>query len=601
MNHYHQPVMSESAARALVLALVALAPIGAAAVEHRVQNRPSTQPLVERPAPAAQSSSLDALMFYQLLIAEMELQNGRPQVAIEVLLDAGRRSRDEALFQRAIEIALQARSAEQALAATRAWRASLPESRTALRYQAQILGATGRVSDAAEPVGAWLRNATPTERLGILAALPRIFVRGADGRAGAQMIEQVVQPYLDVPEAREAALVSIGRSWLLAGDEDKALARAQQAASADPASAGAALLALELMPRAPAAEDIIRARLKAGDVEPALRLAYVRVLTQQQRLSEAAAQLQLVTAQQPRRAGPWLTLGAVELELRHPAQAELALRRYLELAGAPRDAAAADEEPEDPDRVVQARLMLAQAAEMQRDFAGAEAQLALITDRERMADVQARRASLLVRQGRWEQARELIRSLPADTPSQARSRSLAEAHMLREARQWGLAYQVLASEIERASNDVDLLYEQAMMAEKLGRLDEMESLLRRVIALKPDHQHAYNALGYALADRGQRLPEARELIVKALSFTPGDPFITDSLAWVEFRMGRPEEALRLLRQAYGARPDTEIAAHLGEVLWVLGQKDEARRVWNEGRQRDPDNEVLRETMTRLKP
>jgi Flp pilus assembly protein TadD len=138
-----------------------------------------------------------------------------------------------------------------------------------------------------------------------------------------------------------------------------------------------------------------------------------------------------------------------------------------------------------------------------------------------------------------------------------------------------------------------------MMAEKLSRIDEMERVLRQVIELKPEHHHAYNALGYSLADRGQRLPEARSLIKKALDLAPGDPFITDSLGWVEFRLGNREEALRLLRQAYGSRPDPEIAAHLGEVLWASGARDEARRIWREGRERDTANEVLRETLARL--
>jgi Flp pilus assembly protein TadD len=128
----------------------------------------------------------------------------------------------------------------------------------------------------------------------------------------------------------------------------------------------------------------------------------------------------------------------------------------------------------------------------------------------------------------------------------------------------------------------------------------MERLLRRVIQLKPDHPHAPNALGYSLADRGVRLPEARELIQQALKLAPGDPFITDSLGWVEFRLGNRETAIRLLRQAWSARPDTEIAAHLGEVLWTAGQQEEARKVWQEARRRDAINEVLRETLARLK-
>ena len=139
-----------------------------------------------------------------------------------------------------------------------------------------------------------------------------------------------------------------------------------------------------------------------------------------------------------------------------------------------------------------------------------------------------------------------------------------------------------------------------MLAEKMDNLPEMERLLRQVIAAKPDYHHAYNALGYSLAERNVRLPEAKELIQKALTFAPGDPFISDSLAWVEFRMGNKAEALRILDTAYKARPDAEIAAHLGEVLWSLGQRDRAQAIWREGLLLNSENDTLQETLKRLR-
>ena len=148
--------------------------------------------------------------------------------------------------------------------------------------------------------------------------------------------------------------------------------------------------------------------------------------------------------------------------------------------------------------------------------------------------------------------------------------------------------------------DPDLVYEQAMLAEKMGNIADMERLLRQVIALKPDYQHAYNALGYSLAERGIRLPEAKELIQKALNYAPDDPFITDSLGWVEFRMGNKAEAARILENAYKSRPDADIAAHLGEVLWSLGQRDRAQSVWKEGLLLNAENETLLETLKRLR-
>src|SRR5690606_29690566 len=240
-----------------------------------------------------------------------------------------------------------------------------------------------------------------------------------------------------------------------------------------------------------------------------------------------------------------------------------ALQRYVELAQAQESAAPA--EAESPARtalaaareqgLTQAWLMLAQAAEQQHDDAAAEAWLAKIDDASQAIQVQARRASLMARKGQLEEARELIRKVPERRPGDARAKALAEVGLLRQMKQWQAAYDVLAAAVERSPDDADLLYEQSMVAEKLDRIDEMERLLRRVIELEPEHFHAHNALGYSLADRNMRLPEAKALILRALELSPGEPFITDSLGWVEYRMGNNEEALRHLRAAYRARPD----------------------------------------------
>jgi Flp pilus assembly protein TadD len=207
---------------------------------------------------------------------------------------------------------------------------------------------------------------------------------------------------------------------------------------------------------------------------------------------------------------------------------------------------------------------------------------------------------MLARQGKLDEARQSIRRVPEQTQADGRAKWLAEAQLLRDQKAWGEAEKVLGEANKQFADDVDLLYEQAMMAEKTNNLEQMERLLRRVIELKPDHHHAYNALGYSLAERNIRLPEARELIKKALDLSPGEPFITDSLGWVEYRLGNSEEALRLLRGAYQSRPDPEIAAHLGEVLWATGQVEEARRIWREARSRDSANDVLKETLARLR-
>ena len=431
--------------------------------------------------------------------------------------------------------------------------------------------------------------------------MPRLLSRGADRKQVLDIVEPVLKPYIEATETRTAARVALGRLALAAGDTARALELARLAHEQEPSAEGPALLALEMLPGTPAAEALVLGHLATQPQQQAIRMVYARVLSGAQRYGDALVQLQTVTRDAPELAPAWLSLGALQLELKQPVEADATLKRYLELAESRASEEDDDGDPSTPAAgTTQALLMLAQAAEQRDDYLAAEQWLARVDNPRRALEVQTRRASLLARQGQTTEARELIRAVPERAPEDARAKLVAEAQVLRDVKRYGDAYEVLDGAAKRFADDSELLYEQAMVAEKLQRIDEMERLLRQVIALKPDFHHAYNALGYSLADRNQRLPEARELIKKALALSPGEPFVTDSLGWVEYRMGNRDEALRLLREAYRARPDVEIAAHLGEVLWVSGQRDEARRIWRDAHGRDGTNEVLRETLARLR-
>jgi len=553
-------------------------------------------------------SALDASLFYQLLVAEAELRRGEASTAFQLVLEAARRTRDEALFRRAVDIALRTRSSDQALSAVKAWRIALPRSALAAQTQAQVLLALGRTPEAAEPLRAMIELTAPAERADTIVLLPRLIPRGEQARAAAQLLDDVLKPWRE-GATRTSALVAGARAFAGAGDNARALQLAGDAQRDDPAAEGPALIAIELM-KEPGAEAVVQRYLKAEkDTKQSnpIRLGYVRQLTSAQRYTEAAAQLSELTQAEPEFAAAWLTLGALQIELNQPRDAQASLQRFLALREA-RAQPPADDDDEAAQRaaddaqqeVTQAYLMLAQAAEQQRDYAAAQSWLEKLGDVGGSGTVISRRASLLARQGKLAEARELIRSLPETTPQEARSKLMSESQLLREAHEWTAAHDLLVAANKRFVDDPDLLYEQAMMAEKLNRFDDMERLLRKVIELRADFHHAYNALGYSLADRNLRLPEARQLVARALELAPGDPFITDSLGWVEFRLGNRAEAVRLLRDAYGKRPDPEIAAHLGEVLWASDLRDDARRVWREARERDAANEVLKETLARLK-
>jgi tetratricopeptide (TPR) repeat protein len=608
------------------VALVSASLVGALAMVSAQSAPPKAGKATAKPVateasgPMVQNSALDARLFYDLLLGEMELRSGSPGGAFQVLLDAARRTRDEGLFRRSVEIAVQSRAGDEAVVAAQAWRTALPNSLDAMRTQLQLMVALNRIPEAMEPLGALLQATPLPERPALIAAMPRSLQRAADKKQAAALLQQLLKPSLEQPATRTAARVALGRMALIADDPAQARTWLQQAQQDDPASPGPALLALEMLGNTPEVEPMVARYLEQPNAEPQVRLAYVRQLAAAQRYKDAAEQAQALTRQKPELAPAWLTLGALRLELKQPAEAEQALQRYVQLAqaaptpkpeAARTDAMAAGDDDDDDDdappsaaapdgALVQAWLLLSQAAEQRGDYKAAEGWLQKVDSPQRALEVQSRRAAILARQGKVNEARELLRKLPERAPEDAKGKLLAEAQMLRDVKRWKEAGQVMATLNQRYPDEPDLLYEQAMVEEKLDRMGEMERLLRKVIALKPDYQHAYNALGYSLADRNKRLPEAKALIEKALALSPNDPFITDSLGWVQFRMGNRPEALALLRKAYVARPDSEIAAHLAEVLWVDGQRDEARRVLREAKGRDGGNETLTGLIARLK-
>jgi tetratricopeptide (TPR) repeat protein len=560
--------------------------------------RPATRPAAAKPASedTAQPSALTAELFYEILMGEMTARSGDPGSGYALVLDAARRLRDGKLFQRAVEIALQSRSGDAALAAARAWQEALPNSRDARRIELQILIALNRIEESVEPLRAEVAATPQIERPLLMAVIVRNYARSPDKKLAASVVERALVDDLRNPATAGLAWATVGRLRLNAGDPSGALEAAFKGQEIAPASDAPPALALELIdPGQPLAEPIVTRHLANNPkASPELRIAYARVLVENRRYTDATAQLQALTSARPELAEPWLLLGSLQAQARQDAAAETSLKRYVELS------ASQKEEDERQRGTTQAYLVLSQLAERRKDFNGAEHWLSRIESTEDLTIAQTRRAGLLARQGKLPQAREVIRGLPERNADEKKQKLLAEVQLLREAKQYQAAYDLLVQAAAAAPQDNDLVYDQAMIAEKLNRLDEMERLLRRLIELRPDNQNAYNALGYSFADRKIRLDEARTLIQKAVQLAPEDPFIADSLGWVEFRLGNTAEALRILEAAYKTRPDPEIGAHFGEVLWTAGQKDRAVTVWKEALLSDAENETLQETLKRLR-
>ena len=541
-------------------------------------------------------SALDRQLLYQLLLGEFSASGGEPAAGISLILDAANKTNDAQLYQRAADLALQSRSGETALQAARAWKQAQPASAEANRYLLQILLALNRVAETVEPLKAVIDLAPEADRPVALAELPRPYARVTDKKLAASVVEQALASYLANPATAAPAWTTVGRLRLAAGDTAGALDAARRGQVADGRADGPLVLALELMdPKLPQAEALVQKYLQSGVAAlPEVRMAYARNLLDAQRYAEASRQVQVVTRDKPDFADSWLVLGSLQLQDNQLGAAETSLQRYVQLTL---------QQPAQAERsrgLAQAYLLLAQIAEKRKDFAGAESWLSKIENPEVLVQTQSRRASILARQGKLAESRQLIRQLPERNSDDARIKLMAEIGLLREFKQYRAAYDLLAQAVAASPRETELIYEQAMMAEKIGSLAEMERLLRLTIEIKPDYHHAYNALGYSLADRGVRLPEAKKLIQKALEFAPADSFILDSLGWVEFRLGNRAESLRILEAAYKARPDAEIAAHFGEVLWTVGQRERALVIWKEGLLLNSDNETLQETLKRLR-
>ena len=543
------------------------------------------------------SSALNRALFYQILLGELNAQGGEPGAAYSLILDAARNTGDTRLYQRAVEIALEGRQGESALQAARAWRQALPNSREANAFLLQILVGLNRIGETVEPLKRELAATDVKDRPVLISTIPRFFARATDKKLAASVVEQVLADYLSPPDMGVASWTTIGRMRLDNGDTAGALESATRGQALAPQAEGPALLALTMIsPKTPQAEVIVKKYLE-GKPRFEVRMDYARALLDAQRYAESVEQLQHITAEKPDYSPAWLVRGSLEFQDNKPTLAEKSLKRYIELASA---AQTAPDAADGSRGLTQAYLLLAQIAEQRKDYPQAEQWLSKIDNADDLVRAQTRRASILARQGKLDEGLKLLKSLPESTPEEARIKLSAQVQLLRDNKQNQAAYDLLAQATARDPKDFELVYDQAMLAEKLGRADEMERLLRGVMAAQPDYLHAYNALGYSLADRNVRLPEAKKLIQRALELAPGDPFITDSLGWAEFRMGNKAEAQRLLQGAFKQKPDAEIAAHLGEVLWSQGKREQAVSVWKEGMQLNAENETLLETLKRLR-
>lgn len=528
--------------------------------------------------------ALEPSVMYDVLAGEIALQRGQVAVAAQALGRAAQQTRDPRLAERATLAAFHAREYDSALRVAELWVALRPKDVEAREAFATILLELGRPAEAQRELEQLLVLEETRGHLdqGYLRAAT-ILGRYGNRATAIELMQALVQHNPD----SGAAHLYAGHLAVRAGDLESAGHLADAALKRQPDSEDAAVFRVRIFisqKDLPAAWTFYESFLKAYPRSAGVRLSYARFLIDQKQWEKAFAQFRRLLDDAPDDADATYAAGLLALQTNQIAEAERYLKRTLALR------------PEND----QARLYLGQAAEQEKRYDDAIRWYREIDSDENYFEAQTRLAIVFARQGDVEAARNQLRSIQPDGEQQHVQRVLTEEQILREAKRHAEALEVLNQAILALPNDKDLLYARALVAEKLGLIDVAEFDLRAILKNDPKNANALNALGYTLADRTMRYQEAFDLLQQAVALKPDDPFVLDSLGWVYYRLGNHVEAIKNLRRALEVRNDAEIAAHLGEVLWVTGQRNEAESVWNRALRTTPDNEPLLDVIKKFK-
>ena len=529
---------------------------------------------------------LSSQIVFQVLAAEIALQRDQPAPAYQTYLALARDTHDPRMAQRATEIALAAQSPSDALAAAQLWQQYAPSSERAAQLDASLLVLSGKPDDASPILAQELAKVPDENRGSAILALQLLLSHGPNRVGGLHVLQDLLKNDMNRPEAQ----VAMARQQLLADDAPGARKSLEQALTIKPDYLPAALMLSQMGPEErkegiASLEKYVQQNPKSHDA----RLALAQMYLASDRLDDAQKQFEIMRKANPNDLTPLMALALIKIQQKNLPEAQTYLVQYAQQAEKTQGADAG-----------QAYIYLAQLSLEQKNEAAASDWLNKISPAsQQYLAAQITRAQLLAKQGKTEEARQLLANLQTSDPRDMALIARTDAAILFDAKRYSEAEERLQQATANFPDDPDLTYDYAMAAEKTGHYDIMEAQLRKLIQTQPDNPQAYNALGYSLADRNQRLPEADKLIEKASSLAPNDAFIMDSVGWVKYRMGDTTDAIKLLRKAYSLQPNAEIGAHLGEVLWKSGQQDQARAAFREARKLEPDNETLVKTLQRL--
>jgi tetratricopeptide (TPR) repeat protein len=542
-------------------------------------------PAVQSPA----ESALSADVLYRILVGDIALQRGDPAVAARAYLEAAREGQEARLARRATEVALFARQRSLALEAAKLWQALDPSAERA-RQMVATLTQSGAGNELKAELEHVLADAAANGTLSdAFLQLNQALSAQSDKAAVFRLVVELAKPYPNVAESQFAVSLA-GYNTGLTDLETVAVAirAADRALVLKPGWERAALVKTDILAKSSpeGAISFLNGFLASVPEARAASVALAQLYVEQKRYAEARDVFQRLSTADPDDRELQFAVAALSVQMRDFATAQR-LFEALKKSGFGEPATVT--------------FYLAQIAEETRRYDDAIALYGEVTEGDRAWQAKLRVAIMMAKKGDLGGARRYLSALKVDSTEQRIERTQIEAQLLRDSGDNQGAYAVLTAGLVINPESADLLYDIAMVAEKLDRLDEAEKRLNQLIALKPDNPQALNALGYTLVDRTQRTAEGMKLIEQALALAPADPFILDSMGWAHYRMGNLDDSEKFLRRALADRSDPEIAAHLGEVLWAKGDRGRAREVWQSQLKETPDNALLLETVRRFTP
>ncbi|MEW8508184.1 MAG: tetratricopeptide repeat protein [Candidatus Thiodiazotropha sp.] len=530
--------------------------------------------------PAQTTDGLSENLIYNTLTGEIAAQRGHSRLAFEHALHAAKESRDESAAERATGLGLQANMPDAALSAATLWVDISPQSLKAHQITAVLYIRQGDLNRAIDHLQQVVEIANSQQLSGYLQAAAI-----AEKSAAPDQALLIMQQLVDDESQDAKALYALALTANHAKQHNLALQYCERSLSLEPASNQSLVLKTQILITMNKKEEGLAFIKQAYENSPdnsQLGKAYARLLLEMSKPEAALEIYQRLHEQDPEDSDISFSIGIINLQLERYENAKEYLKKLVH-----------NRQKRNP-----ANFYLGMIAEEQKQPKQALAWYSRVEGKN-LVDAQIRIAKILADQGNLNQARETLQRLRITQPPHEVKFYIIEAELLREARDFETAHQVYTKALEIFGDNTDLLYARGLNAADLKRIDLLENDLRKILANEPKHADALNALGYTLADQTDRLQEAKDYIVQALELKPESPAILDSMGWVEYRLGNLETALGFLNRAAELSPDAEIASHLGEVLWHLGQQQRAIEIWNAANERDPENRFIKPVMKRL--